>query len=130
MKYVFVYGSQEYLRSLPWFLQIQTSWGNLQALKHRIVAWEKYGDGPFRCFWCGCAIRWVKRVDRTQILKRPSRVLEVDHLDGNGFNLSAGERGALMSTVQHGQSQKDPALVTEPRSTGHAQLGSDGNLGR
>ncbi len=40
--------------------------------QHRRVLYDKIGEGPHECSWCGVEVTW--------------KILHTDHLDGNGFN--------------------------------------------
>lgn len=48
--------------------------GSSHAYEHRVVYYEKYGEGPFLCYWCRDCITWEN--------------LHIDHIDDNKKNNS------------------------------------------
>ena len=53
--------------------------GYAKAYEHRLVLFEKIGDGEHTCHWCNKAIYWSGP---------KSRKIVADHLDGNEWNNS------------------------------------------
>lgn len=51
---------------------------NGRAYEHRVVLYDKIGDGPHPCHWCATTLQWTA--------KGESDCLTVDHLDNRGDN--------------------------------------------
>ena len=88
--------------------------------EHRVVAYDKYGDGPHPCHWCGTVLQWVDIcVDHLNNIKSdnsPSNLV----VSCNGCN---GSRARVLSFVARLlperradlQSMIDEVIAARPR---------------
>lgn len=45
------------------------------ALKHRLVYWRRYGEGPFSCNWCGEPVTWkTLHIDHVNAIRTDNRL--------------------------------------------------------
>lgn len=58
--------------------------GWYNAHQHVLIAYNKYGEGPHSCHWCGHEIEWM--FGEWAGLDAEIRKINVDHLDDDGHN--------------------------------------------
>jgi hypothetical protein len=59
--------------------------GSHRVLTYRLVLYDRIGDGPHRCHWCGREVNWTTGGDGRGC---PDGALAVDHLDNDIQNHS------------------------------------------